>query len=61
MKLDSLPEAAEVTIFMEGLQNGVVFRVHPSSFEETGDEALNAELNFKSRSVWHPVGYLELN
>ena len=36
MKLDSLPEAVEVTIFMEGLRNGFFFRVHPSSFEEAG-------------------------
>ena len=46
MTLDSLPEAVQVTICMEGLRTGVVrteiFRVHPSTFEETVIVALNA-------------------
>ena len=52
MQLDPLPEAVRVTIFMEGLRTGVarteVFRVHPSTFEEAVDVALNAEFNFKA-------------
>ena len=41
-----LPEEVRVTIFMEGLRTRVarteVFRVHPSTFEETVDIELNA-------------------
>ena len=52
MQLDPLPEEVRVTIFMEGLRTGVarteVFRVHPSTFEEAVDIALNAEFNFKA-------------
>ncbi|CEG49292.1 Retrotransposon gag domain [Plasmopara halstedii] len=55
---DPIPEAVTVTVFMEYLRTGVdrmeVFRVHPSSFEETVNVALNAELNFKSaRFGWN--------
>ena len=61
MQLDPLPEVVCVTIFMEGLRNGVarteVFRVHPSSFDEAVKVALNAEFNFKSaRLGWN--GYI---
>ena len=39
-------------MFMEGLLTGVarteVFRVHPSTFEEAVDIALNAEFTFKA-------------
>ena len=39
-------------IFMEGLRTGVastkVFRVHPSTFEETVNVALNAKFNCKA-------------
>ena len=49
MQLDPLPEEVRVTIFMEGLRTGVarteVFRVHPSTFEEAVDIALNAEFD----------------
>ena len=49
MQLDPLPEEVRVTIFMEGLRTGVarteVFRVHPSTFEDAVDIALNAEFN----------------
>ena len=52
MQLDPLPEAVRITIFMEGLRTGVarteVFRVHPSTFEEAVDIALNAGFNFKA-------------
>ena len=53
MQLDPLPEEVRVTIFMEGLRNGVtrteVFRVHPPPiFEAAVDIALNAEFNFKA-------------
>jgi hypothetical protein len=52
MVSDPLPEAVTVTIFMEGLRTGVarteVFRVHPASFDEAVNVALNAEFNFKS-------------
>uniref|UniRef100_A0AAV1TZI5 CCHC-type domain-containing protein n=1 Tax=Peronospora matthiolae TaxID=2874970 RepID=A0AAV1TZI5_9STRA len=52
MQLDPLPEQVRVTIFMEGLRTGIarteVFRVHPSTFEEAVDIALNAEFNFKA-------------
>ena len=58
MQLDPLPEVVCVTIFMEGLRNGVarteVFRVHPSTFDEAVKVALNAEFNFKSaRLGWN--------
>jgi hypothetical protein len=49
---DPLPEVATVTVFMEGLRTGVArteaFRVHPTSFEEAVNVALNAEFNVKS-------------
>ena len=52
MQLEPLAEAVQVTIFMEGLRAGVarmeVFRVHPQTFEEAVDVALNAEFNFKA-------------
>jgi hypothetical protein len=52
MAADPLPEVVTVTVFMEGLHTGVarteVFRVHPTSFEEAVNVALNAEFNFKS-------------
>ena len=52
MQLDPLSEEVRVTIFMEGLRTGVarteVFRVHPSSFEEAVEVALNAEFNFRA-------------
>ena len=52
MQLENLPEAVQVTIFMEGLRIGVastdVFRVHPSTSKKAVDIALNAEFNFKS-------------
>uniref|UniRef100_M4BTU0 Retrotransposon gag domain-containing protein n=1 Tax=Hyaloperonospora arabidopsidis (strain Emoy2) TaxID=559515 RepID=M4BTU0_HYAAE len=52
MQLDPIPEMVLVTIFMEGLRTGVaqteVLRVHPTSFEEAVDIALNAEFNFKA-------------
>ena len=52
MQMSPLAEEVKVTIFMEGLRTGVarteVFRVHPSTFEEAVDVALNAEFNFKA-------------
>ena len=52
MQLEPLAEAVQVTIFMEGLRAGVarmeVFRVHPQTFEEAVDVALNAKFNFKA-------------
>ena len=52
MQSDPLPETVYVTVFMEGLRTGVarveVFRVHPSTFEETVSIDQNAESNFKS-------------
>ena len=52
MQLNLLAEVVQVTIFMEGLHTEVstteVFRVHPSTFEEAVDIALNAEFNFKA-------------
>jgi hypothetical protein len=52
MAVDPLPEVVTVTVFMEGLRNGMarteVFRIHPTSFEEAVNVALNAELKFKS-------------
>ena len=51
-------EEVSVTIFMEGLRNGIarmkVLRIHPSTFEEAVHIALNAEYNFKSaRLGWN--------
>ena len=52
MQLDPLPEAVQVTIFMEGLRIGIsrteIFRVYPVTFEETVDVALTAEFNVKA-------------
>ncbi|ETI29890.1 hypothetical protein F443_22989 [Phytophthora nicotianae P1569] len=52
MASSPLPEVVAVTVFMEGLRTGAarteVFRVHPASFEEAVNVALNAEYNFKS-------------
>ena len=52
MQLDPLPEEVRVTIFMEGLRTRVArtdfFCLHPSTFEEAVDIALNAELIFKA-------------
>eukprot|EP00644_Phytophthora_capsici_P006495 jgi/Phyca11/50657/gw1.36.467.1 len=52
MASSPLPEAAAVTVFMEGLCTGAarteVFRVHPPSFEEAVNVALNADYNFQS-------------
>jgi len=52
MTADPLPEVVTVTVFMKGLRTGVarteVFRVHPTSFEEAVNVALNAVFNFKS-------------
>ncbi|ETN03557.1 hypothetical protein PPTG_15767 [Phytophthora nicotianae INRA-310] len=52
MAADPLPELVTVTVFMEGLRVSAarteVFRVHPTSFEEAVDVALNAEHNFRS-------------
>uniref|UniRef100_A0AAV1TIT6 Uncharacterized protein n=1 Tax=Peronospora matthiolae TaxID=2874970 RepID=A0AAV1TIT6_9STRA len=52
MQLDPLPEQVRVTIFMEGFRTGIarteVFRVHPSTFKEAVDTALNAEFNFNA-------------
>lgn len=57
MASSPLPEVVAVTVFMEGLRSGAarkeVFRVHPASFEEAVNVALNAEYNFKSaRPSW---------
>ncbi|ETO99493.1 hypothetical protein F441_23092 [Phytophthora nicotianae CJ01A1] len=54
---DPLPELVTVTVFMECLRVSAVrtevFRVHPTSFEEAVDVALNAEHNFRSaRPGW---------
>eukprot|EP00644_Phytophthora_capsici_P010107 jgi/Phyca11/50654/gw1.41.308.1 len=52
MASSPLPEAVAVTVFMEGLRTGAarteVFRVHPASFEEAVNVALNADYNFQS-------------
>ena len=58
MQSDPLPKTVYVTVFMEGLINGIarteVFRVHPSTFEEAVSIARNAEHNFKSaRLGWN--------
>ncbi|KAG3110054.1 hypothetical protein PI124_g8088 [Phytophthora idaei] len=55
---DPLPEAVTLTVFMEGLRTSAarkeVYRVHPSSFEEAVNVALNAEHNFRSaRPGWY--------
>ena len=46
MLLGPLPEEVRVATFTEGLRTGVaraeVFRVHPSTFEDAVDIALNA-------------------
>ncbi|ETM99969.1 hypothetical protein PPTG_18359 [Phytophthora nicotianae INRA-310] len=57
MAADPLPELVTVTVFMERLRVSAarteVFRVHPISFEEAVDVALNAEYNFRSaRPGW---------
>ncbi|ETO60135.1 hypothetical protein F444_21631 [Phytophthora nicotianae P1976] len=57
MAADLLPNLVSVTVFMEGLRVSAaqteVFRVHPTSFEEAVDVALNAEHNFRSaRPGW---------
>ncbi|GMF49847.1 unnamed protein product [Phytophthora fragariaefolia] len=61
MAVDPLPEAATVTVFMEGLRTGVarteVFRTHPTSFEEAVNVALNAEFNFKSSRLGRNASY----
>ncbi|ETK74120.1 hypothetical protein L915_19014 [Phytophthora nicotianae] len=60
MASSPLPEVVAVTVFMEGLRTGAarteVFRVHPASFEEAVNVALNAEYNFKSArlALQHP-------
>ena len=52
MQSDPLRKTVYLTIFMEGLRTGVArtefFRVHPLTFEEAVNIALNAEHNFKS-------------
>ena len=52
MQLDPLLEMVLVTIFMEGLRTGLaraeIMWVHPTSFDEAVDVALNAEFNFKA-------------
>ena len=58
MASDPLDEAVTTTIFMEGLRPGCarteVFRMHPTSFEEAVDIAMNAEFSFKSsRLGWN--------
>ncbi|KAI9981181.1 hypothetical protein PInf_010866 [Phytophthora infestans] len=57
MAADPLPELVSVTVFMEGLRVSAarteVFRVHPNSFEEAVNVALNAEHKFRSaRPGW---------
>ncbi|ETO72896.1 hypothetical protein F444_11123 [Phytophthora nicotianae P1976] len=57
MAADPRPELVTVTVFMEGLRVSAarteVFRVHPTSFEEAVDVALNAEYNSRSaRPGW---------
>ena len=52
MQLNHLAEEVKATIFMEGLRTPVVrtevIGLHPSTFEEAVDVALNAEVNFKA-------------
>ncbi|GMF54737.1 unnamed protein product [Phytophthora fragariaefolia] len=47
MAVDPLPEAVTVAVFMERLRTGVfqteVFRIHPASFDEAGNVALNVK------------------
>uniref|UniRef100_A0AAV1TVD9 Uncharacterized protein n=1 Tax=Peronospora matthiolae TaxID=2874970 RepID=A0AAV1TVD9_9STRA len=49
VQLDPLLEKVRVTIFKEEVRTGVVrtevFRVHPSTFEEAVDMALNTKFN----------------
>jgi len=60
MASSPLPEVVTVTVFMEGLRTGAarteVFRVHPASFEEAVNVALNAEHNFKSARLGWSAG-----
>ena len=55
MQIDPLPEVVCVTVFMEGLRTGVsrteVFRVHPSTFDETVTVALKAKFKFKQLAL----------
>ncbi|OWZ00336.1 hypothetical protein PHMEG_00028491, partial [Phytophthora megakarya] len=57
---DPLPEVVTVTVFIEGLRAGAarteVFRVHPTSFEEAVNVALNAEHKFKSARLGGSAG-----
>ena len=52
IQLNSLAQEVKVTIFMEGLCTGSpgrkVCRVHPSTFREAEEVALNALFNFKA-------------
>ncbi|GMG15846.1 unnamed protein product [Phytophthora fragariaefolia] len=61
MAVDPVPEAITVTVFMKGLRKGVarkeVFRVHPTSFEEGVNVALNPEFNFKSSRLGWNAAY----
>ncbi|KAJ8578803.1 hypothetical protein ON010_g400 [Phytophthora cinnamomi] len=61
MSVNPLPDAVTVTVFMEGLRTGVarteVFRVHPTSFEEAVNIALNAEFDFKSSRLGWNASY----
>ncbi|GMF55660.1 unnamed protein product [Phytophthora fragariaefolia] len=61
MAVDPLPEAVTVTVFIEDLRTGVartkVFRIHPTSFEEAVNVALNAEFNFKSSRLGWNASY----
>ena len=66
MQLGPLPEDVRVDLFMEGLRNEVartkVFHVHPSTFEEAVDIALNAEFNSKADRYgthWHAQNLLD--
>ena len=47
MQLGSLPKEVHVTIFMKRICTGVartdIFRVHPLTFEEAAEVALNAD------------------
>ena len=56
MQSDLFPETVYVTVFMEGLCNGVTrtedFRIHPSAFEGAVSIAQNAEPNFKVGQNW---------
>ena len=52
MQMSILAEDVKVTIIMEGIRTRVtrskIVLVHPSTFEEAVDAALNAEFNFKA-------------